>query len=77
MYLQTGSGKTYTMGTGFDVNITEQETGIIPRAIEHLFSGIEQRKQEARERNEPQPEFKVTAEFIEVSLLEINCNMLN
>lgn len=40
-YGQTGSGKTFTMGTGFDRDISENMEGIIPRAVRHLFSGIE------------------------------------
>lgn len=63
---QTGSGKTYTMGTGFDVNQSAEETGIIPRAVEHLFTGIEERRCAALEKNEPQPDFKVNAQFMEV-----------
>ena len=65
---QTGSGKTYSMGTGFDVNIPETEIGIIPRAVDHLFSGIEQRRQEAISKNEPVPDFKVNAQFMEVRI---------
>ncbi|XP_026835310.1 kinesin-like protein KIF21A isoform X2 [Drosophila erecta] len=44
-YGQTGSGKTYTMGTGFDHESESFESvqlGIIPRAVRHIFSGIEQ-----------------------------------
>ncbi|XP_065435505.1 kinesin-like protein KIF21B, partial [Chrysemys picta bellii] len=66
-YGQTGAGKTYTMGTGFDTNISEEEHGIIPRAISHLFSGIEQRKRAAQERGTAVPEFKVSAQFLEVT----------
>lgn len=54
------------MGTGFDVNISEDEIGIIPRAVDHLFQGIEERKRLAQERNEPPPDFKVNAQFMEV-----------
>ncbi|KAA8590350.1 hypothetical protein FQN60_014284 [Etheostoma spectabile] len=50
---KTGSGKTYTMGTGFDVNIEDEELGIIPRAVHHLFKGIEQRRQAAQEQGRP------------------------
>ncbi|XP_026517218.1 kinesin-like protein KIF21B, partial [Terrapene carolina triunguis] len=64
-YGQTGAGKTYTMGTGFDTNISEEEHGIIPRAISHLFSGIERRKRAAQERGTAVPEFKVSAQFLE------------
>ncbi|XP_067346551.1 kinesin-like protein KIF21A isoform X3 [Channa argus] len=65
-YGQTGSGKTYTMGTGFDVNIGEDELGIIPRAVNHLFRGIEARKQAATEQGRPVPEFKINAQFLEL-----------
>ena len=64
---QTGSGKTYTMGTGFEVAMSPEMVGIIPRAVEHLFSGIEQRRKAAAEANQPPPEFKVNAQFMEVS----------
>lgn len=40
-YGQTGSGKTYSMGTGFDRDICEENEGIIPRAVRHLFAGIQ------------------------------------
>ncbi|KAF5902586.1 kinesin-like protein KIF21A isoform X3 [Clarias magur] len=65
-YGQTGSGKTYTMGTGFDVSIPEDELGIIPRAVSHLFKGIEQRRQAATEQGRPVPEFKINAQFLEL-----------
>ncbi|KAA8580012.1 hypothetical protein FQN60_005547 [Etheostoma spectabile] len=65
-YGQTGSGKTYTMGTGFDVNIEEDELGIIPRAINHLFRGVEERRQAATEQGKPVPEFKINAQFLEL-----------
>lgn len=64
---QTGAGKTYTMGTGFDVNISKEEEGIIPRAVSHLFDGIEKRKLAAKENGEPPPDFKVNVQFMEVS----------
>ncbi|KAM8882901.1 kinesin-like protein KIF21A [Synchiropus picturatus] len=65
-YGQTGSGKTYTMGTGFDVSIGEDELGIIPRAVNHLFRGIEERRQAATEQGRPVPEFKINAQFLEL-----------
>lgn len=65
--LQTGSGKTYSMGTGFEVDSAPQQVGIIPRAVDHLFTGIEERRQTARENCEPLPDFKVNAQFMEVS----------
>lgn len=64
--MQTGSGKTYTMGTGFDVNIVDEELGIIPRAVQHLFKGIAERRQAAQEQGRPAPEFKINAQFLEV-----------
>ena len=54
------------MGTGFDVNIGEDELGIIPRAVNHLFRGIEERRQAATEQGKPVPEFKINAQFLEV-----------
>lgn len=65
-YGQTGSGKTYTMGTGFDIATSAEEEGIIPRAVAHLFEGIDRRKQDAKQRNEPLPDFKVTVQFMEL-----------
>ncbi|XP_036926382.1 kinesin-like protein KIF21B isoform X5 [Sturnira hondurensis] len=65
-YGQTGAGKTYTMGTGFDTVMAEEEQGIIPRAIAHLFGGIAERKQRAQEQGVAEPEFKVSAQFLEL-----------
>ncbi|KAI0207447.1 hypothetical protein LSAT2_007856 [Lamellibrachia satsuma] len=70
-YGQTGSGKTYTMGTGFGLGIMEEEIGIVPRAVEHLFNGIEARRKAAIEKGEPPPEFKVLAQFMEIYYEEI------
>uniref|UniRef100_A0A7M4F442 Kinesin-like protein KIF21A n=1 Tax=Crocodylus porosus TaxID=8502 RepID=A0A7M4F442_CROPO len=70
-YGQTGAGKTYTMGTGFDVNITEEEQGIISRAVTHLFRCIEEKKQAAIKQGLPPPEFKVNAQFLELYNEEI------
>ncbi|XP_060244795.1 kinesin-like protein KIF21A isoform X16 [Meriones unguiculatus] len=65
-YGQTGAGKTYTMGTGFDVNIMEEEQGIISRAVKHLFRSIEEKKTAAIKNGAPPPEFKVNAQFLEL-----------
>uniref|UniRef100_A0A3Q2P050 Kinesin-like protein KIF21B n=1 Tax=Fundulus heteroclitus TaxID=8078 RepID=A0A3Q2P050_FUNHE len=70
-YGQTGSGKTYTMGTGFDVNLSLQEQGIIPRAVHHLFEGIQSRRERAQETGIQPPEFKVSAQFLELYNEEI------
>lgn len=53
--LQTGSGKTYTMGTGFRDGC---QTGIIPQVMNVLFSKIETLK--------GQTEFQLHVSFIEV-----------
>lgn len=63
---QTGSGKTYTMGTGFNVTLSQQEQGIIPRAVHQLFEGIQNRRVRAQETGAHPPEFKVSAQFLEV-----------
>uniref|UniRef100_A0A8C0L0U3 Kinesin family member 21B n=1 Tax=Canis lupus dingo TaxID=286419 RepID=A0A8C0L0U3_CANLU len=70
-YGQTGAGKTYTMGTGFDTATSEEEQGIIPRAIAHLFGGIAERKRRAQEQGVAGPEFKVSAQFLELYNEEI------
>uniref|UniRef100_A0A4W4EQ43 Kinesin motor domain-containing protein n=1 Tax=Electrophorus electricus TaxID=8005 RepID=A0A4W4EQ43_ELEEL len=70
-YGQTGSGKTYTMGTGFDVNVGADEQGIIPRAVRQLFQGVQQRQREAQEAGVAPPEFKVSAQFLELYNEEI------
>lgn len=54
------------MGTGFDTVTSEEEQGIIPRAIAHLFGGIAERKRRAQEQGVAGPEFKVSAQFLEV-----------
>ncbi|VDD91493.1 unnamed protein product [Enterobius vermicularis] len=67
-YGQTGSGKTYTMGTAIDVTggVSEMDIGIIPRAMQHLFDGIESRKAVAREGGLIEPIFDVAVQFIEL-----------
>lgn len=64
------------MGTGFDVNIvTDEELGIIPRAVGHLFRGIEERRQAATEQGRPVPEFKINAQFLEVNN-NLHCSLV-
>ncbi|XP_058486835.1 kinesin-like protein KIF21B isoform X2 [Solea solea] len=65
-YGQTGSGKTYTMGTGFDMSLSQLEQGIIPRAVHQLFEGIQNRRLQAQEDGTQAPEFKVSAQFLEL-----------
>ena len=66
------------MGTGFDESLlggaaaTAEVTdavGIVPRAVDHLFLGIEERRRQAFENGDPAPDFKVTAQFMEVMTL--------
>ncbi|XP_050217282.1 kinesin-like protein KIN-4A [Mercurialis annua] len=59
-YGQTGSGKTYTMGTGFRDGV---QTGIIPQAMNVLFSKIEALKH--------QTEFQLQVSFIEILKEEV------
>uniref|UniRef100_A0A8C5I6B1 Kinesin motor domain-containing protein n=1 Tax=Gouania willdenowi TaxID=441366 RepID=A0A8C5I6B1_GOUWI len=70
-YGQTGSGKTYTMGTGFDVSLSQPEQGIIPRAVHQLFEGIQSRRVQAQEIGTQAPDFKVSAQFLELYNEEI------
>lgn len=53
--MQTGSGKTYTMGTGFKDGF---QTGLTPQVMNALFSKIENLKH--------QTEFQLHVSFIEV-----------
>lgn len=55
--LQTGSGKTYTMGTAIKDG---SETGLIPQVMNALFKKIETLKH--------QTEFQLHVSFIEVKL---------
>ena len=60
------------MGTGFEVSHSNEENvGIIPRAVKQLFRGINKRQDEAREAGLPPPEFKVSAQFMELYNEEI------
>ena len=70
-YGQTGSGKTHTMGTGMDLtgHISNEELGIVPRAVKHIFDGIEARKHEADEKGILPPTFEVAVTFVEVTFV--------
>ncbi|KAH8353169.1 hypothetical protein KR084_009353, partial [Drosophila pseudotakahashii] len=72
-YGQTGSGKTYTMGTGFDHESESSESvllGIIPRAVRHIFSGIEQLEASSSSSELPaaggSPQFSLAVQYIEL-----------
>lgn len=54
------------MGTGFDLNMGEEQVGIIPRSVRHLFDGIEIRKQNAINSTLSPPTFQIYAEFMEL-----------
>lgn len=57
------------MGTGFDVSVSEAEKGIIPRAVHQLFDGINTQRNEAVNKSITPPEFKIVAQFMEVSII--------
>uniref|UniRef100_A0A8B9D487 Kinesin family member 27 n=1 Tax=Anser brachyrhynchus TaxID=132585 RepID=A0A8B9D487_9AVES len=56
-YGQTGSGKTYTIGGGHIASVSEDEKGIIPRAIQELFQHISENHN---------IDFRVKVSYIEV-----------
>lgn len=60
------------MGTGFDVSRSEEEKGIIPRAVHQLFEGINTLRNEAINKNMTPPDFKVVAQFMEVIVQFVN-----
>lgn len=62
-YGQTGSGKTYTMGTFNQEELMNEEKGIVPRAVEEIFSNINEKQNNIK--------FTVTASFIEVYKEEV------
>lgn len=71
---QTGSGKTYTIGTGFDRDLSESQEGIIPRAIRHLFSGIQAMQESPYDEDGTylgSVQFSVAAQFMELYNEEI------
>jgi hypothetical protein len=63
-YGQTGSGKTFTMGCGNSMSLLEEELGILPRAIRHLYEGVEERTNQA--------EFLVIQTFSSLSLSQVS-----
>ncbi|XP_078332440.1 kinesin-like protein KIF27 isoform X6 [Crassostrea virginica] len=56
-YGQTGSGKTYTMGGGNMNSFTEEEYGIIPRALKDMFDYMQGNKE---------VEYSVKVSYIEI-----------
>jgi len=70
-YGQTGSGKTFTMGTGFERDLNDAQVGIIPRAVDHIFAGIDDLQcQENNDKCGSSPrgtiQFSVGVQFIEL-----------
>lgn len=45
--------------------------GMVPRALKHLFDGIEDRKRTATEQGIPPPQFDITVQFLELYNEEI------
>lgn len=70
-YGQTGAGKTHTMGTGFEMNTSVEQEGMIPRALRQIFDGIILRQQKAEEEKTMRPEFSVSVQFMEIYNEEI------
>lgn len=54
------------MGTGFDMTTLPEELGVIPRAVQEFFAGIEERRALAKERDELPPQFEIKSQFLEV-----------
>ena len=54
------------MGTGFEVDASPEAAGIIPRAVDHLFRGIQERQEAARRAGQPPADFKISAQFMEL-----------
>ena len=53
------------------MDIGPDKIGIIPRAIHQIFAGIKDLTEKAREAGETPPQFKVTAQFLELYNEEI------
>ncbi|GFO31121.1 kinesin-like protein kif27, partial [Plakobranchus ocellatus] len=61
-YGQTGSGKTYTIGGGDITTLTEEEYGIIPRALTDMFRIMKETKSK---------QFTVNVSYIEIYMEEL------
>jgi hypothetical protein len=58
---QTGSGKTYSMGTSFDNGIHREQQGIVPRFISDLYQQMEAQKSQS-----PDFQYQVSVSFLEL-----------
>uniref|UniRef100_A0AC35UDL1 Kinesin motor domain-containing protein n=1 Tax=Rhabditophanes sp. KR3021 TaxID=114890 RepID=A0AC35UDL1_9BILA len=67
-YGQTGAGKTFTMGTSYDVEKcpAEESLGVIPRSIKHFFMAIKSRIEEADADGLTVPQFEIAVSFMEL-----------
>lgn len=54
------------MGTGFELNLTPDQEGMIPRALRQLFTGIEKRRSQASATDQMKPDFFVSVQFMEI-----------
>lgn len=62
------------MGTGFERDLTEDQEGIIPRAVRHLFAGIQSIQEHPYDENGTNLgnlQFSVAAQFMELYNEEI------
>ncbi|KAG1080592.1 hypothetical protein G6F42_023287 [Rhizopus arrhizus] len=58
---QTGSGKTFSMGTGLESSVNPEHEGIVPRCIVDLFRNLEERSESNSEFN-----YEVYVSFLEL-----------
>ena len=62
-YGQTGSGKTHTIFGSKPVNSVNYQSGIVPRAVHHIFDYVKQNPQKAQ--------FRITISFLEIYMEQI------
>lgn len=59
-YGQTGTGKTFSMGTEWHRGSSSQDRGLIQRAVERVFADVEEKSQDG------QIDFKIAVSFLEI-----------
>eukprot|EP01062_Namystynia_karyoxenos_P022809 TRINITY_DN1876_c0_g1_i2.p1 TRINITY_DN1876_c0_g1~~TRINITY_DN1876_c0_g1_i2.p1 ORF type:complete len:1410 (+),score=564.77 TRINITY_DN1876_c0_g1_i2:73-4230(+) len=64
-YGQTGTGKTYTMGTGDVSAVATDDQGIVPRVATYIFATLGRKRREAEARGRT-CNFSVKASYIEI-----------
>lgn len=67
LFTQTGSGKTYTMGTGYTVGGSTD--GVIPQVMEFIFRQVGTLRKKA--------DFQIRVSFIEVCVAARPVNLMN